>query len=68
MAITSEFKTLKLNDYLEKTELKGKNLNFLTDLSKEQLISLFKAAEIFEPFHKTLHNVFPAKYKNQVFN
>lgn len=53
MAITKEFKTLKLNDYLEKTELKGKNLNFLTDLSKEQLYSLFKAAEMLEPFHKS---------------
>ena len=61
MAITSEFKTLKLNDYLEKTELKGKNLNFLTDLSKEQLISLFKAAEIFEPFHKSKINLLEGK-------
>lgn len=61
MAITKEFKTLKLNDYLEKTELKGKNLNFLTDLSKDQLYSLFKAAEMLEPFHKSKINLLEGK-------
>lgn len=61
MAINREFKTLELNDYLEKTELKGKNLNFLTDLSKEQLYSLFKAAEMLEPFHKRKINLLEGK-------
>lgn len=61
MAISKEFKTLKLSDYLEKTELKGKNLNFLTDLSKDQLYSLFKAAEMLEPFHKSKVNLLEGK-------
>ena len=52
MAITKDFKTMKLVDQLEATGLKGKNLNFLTDLSKEQLMSLFKAAEMIEPFSR----------------
>ena len=43
---------MKLVDQLEATGLKGKNLNFLTDLSKEQLMSLFKAAEMIEPFSR----------------
>lgn len=52
MAITKDFKTMKLVDQLEATGLKGNNLNFLTDLSKEQLMSLFKAAEMIEPFSR----------------
>jgi len=53
MAITQDFKTVKLSDKIEKTQLKGQNLNFLTDLSREQLTSLFEAAEMLEPFHKS---------------
>ena len=52
MAITKDFKTVKLADALEATGLRGKNLNFLTDLTKEQLLSLFKAAEMIEPYSK----------------
>jgi aspartate carbamoyltransferase catalytic subunit len=61
MAISKEFKTLQLKDYIERTELKGKNLNFLTDLSKEQLYNLFKAAEMIEPFHKSKINLLEGK-------
>ena len=41
MAITKDFKTIRLTDMLEATGLRGKNLNFLTDLTKEQLLNLF---------------------------
>lgn len=61
MAITKDFKTMKLVDQLEATGLKGKNLNFLTDLSKEQLMSLFKAAEMIEPFSRDGLNLMQGK-------
>ena len=53
MAITKDFKTMRLTDMLEATGLRGKNLNFLTDLTKEQLLNLFKAAEMIEPYSKS---------------
>ena len=53
MAITKDFKTIRLTDMLEATGLRGKNLNFLTDLTKEQLLNLFKAAEMIEPYSKS---------------
>lgn len=52
MAITKDFKTMKLVDQLEATGLRGKNLSFLTDLTREQLLSLFRAAEMIEPFSR----------------
>lgn len=52
MAITQAFKTRQIEDAIEKADLKGKNLNFLTDLTKDQLMGLFEAAEMLEPFHK----------------
>lgn len=50
---TKDFKTIRLTDMLEATGLRGKNLNFLTDLTKEQLLNLFKAAEMIEPYSKS---------------
>lgn len=52
MAITKDFKVSNFGDTLEKTGLKGQNLNFLTDLSAQQLLSLFEAARMLEPYHK----------------
>ena len=52
MAITSTFKPVRLAEEVRKTGLQGKNLNFLTDLTKEQLQSLFEAAKMLEPFSR----------------
>lgn len=52
MAITKDFSVTSIHRQLEKTELKGKNLNFLTDLSRAQFLELFRAAEMIEPFSK----------------
>lgn len=61
MAITENFKPERLSDYLEATGLRDKNLCYLTDLSKEQLYSLFKAAEILEPYWKSGINLLNGK-------
>lgn len=61
MAITKNFKPMKLNDHLEATGLKGKNFTFLSDLNKEQLYSLFQAAEMLEPYWKSKLNLLEGK-------
>ncbi len=61
MAITTDFRPVKFGDMLEATGLKGKNLNFLTDMSKEELLSLFKAAEMLEPYSRDQMNLMKGK-------
>ena len=61
MAITKDFKTMKLSDFTEATGLRGQNLNFLTDLTKEQLLSLFEAAKILEPYSRDQLNLMEGK-------
>ncbi|PIE54468.1 MAG: aspartate carbamoyltransferase [Dethiosulfovibrio peptidovorans] len=53
MAITSDFAPSCIAAEMEATELRGKNLEFLTDLSKERYNHLFKVAEMLEPFWRT---------------
>lgn len=50
MAFPQSFTPVSIVDKLEETGLRGKNFVFLTDWKKEQLISLFEAAEMIEPF------------------
>ena len=52
MTISASLKPLDLRDELEATNMKGKNLTFLDDYSKEELGHLFKAAELLEPYSK----------------
>ena len=57
MAITKDFKPEMLNDHLEATGLRGKDFKFVDDLSKKQLMSLFKAAQLLEPYWKSKLNL-----------
>lgn len=50
--ISASLKPLDLRDELEAANMKGKNLTFLDDYSKEELGHLFKAAELLEPYSK----------------
>ncbi len=50
-----------LKDYVDKTNLKGRNFTFLTDLNREELINLFKVAKMLEPFRKTGLNLMQGK-------
>lgn len=52
MTISASLKPLDLRDELEAASMKGKNLTFLDDYSKEELGHLFKAAELLEPYSK----------------
>lgn len=52
MSLCKSFTPMNIADKLEETGLRGKNFVFLTDWTKEQLTSLFEAAEMMEPFSK----------------
>ena len=55
MTISASLKPLDLRDELEAANMKGKNLTFLDDYSKEELGHLFKAAELLEPTNSCIH-------------
>lgn len=53
MALHENFKARDIRDVLAATGMKGRNITFLDDFSREQLLSLFQAAEMLEPFMRT---------------
>lgn len=61
MAISSNFKAKDIRDHLEATGMKGRNITFLDDFSKEQITHLFKASEMLEPFMRTGTNLLQGK-------
>ena len=64
MTISASLKPLDLRDETRSPPtLKGKNLTFLDDYSKEELGHLFKAAELLEPYSK---NHIPGRLPNKL--
>ena len=61
MAITSDFKPLRLADELAQTGLRGKNLTYLSNLTEDELLHLFRAAELIEPYSKDQLNLMKGK-------
>lgn len=53
MALHENFKARDIREVLAATGMKGRNITFLDDFSREQLLSLFQAAEMLEPFMRT---------------
>lgn len=67
MAFPKSFTPINITDKLEETGLKGKNFVFLTDWTKEQLTSLFEAAEMMEPFWRNRLNLMQSKVLSTIF-
>jgi len=67
LAITADFAPSCVKKELDATELKGKNLEFLTDLTKDRYNHLFKAAEMIEPFWRTGLNLMSGKVLGALF-
>ncbi len=61
MALEKDFKPQMLKDHADATGLRGNNLTFLTDLTREQLYSLFTVAEMLEPYWKSGISLLPGK-------
>lgn len=53
MALTVDFGPRDIRAQVEKTGIKGRHLTFIDDLSQEELASLFKTAEMLEPFYRS---------------
>lgn len=53
MALGNDFTTWDIRKNLEATNLKGKNLEFVDDMTKDEILALFRAAEQIEPFLRT---------------
>ena len=59
MTISASLKPLDLRDELEAANMKGKNLTFLDDYSKEELGHLFKAANCWSRTPRTRFRCLP---------
>jgi len=53
MALDQNFRTDDVREHLANTGMKGKNITFLDDWSRDQIGSLFQAARCLEPFLRT---------------
>lgn len=53
MALDQNFKHLDIREALENTHMRGRNITFLDDFSRDEIQSLFQAAQMLEPFMRT---------------
>ncbi|MDR3211229.1 MAG: aspartate carbamoyltransferase, partial [Planctomycetota bacterium] len=52
MGLSVELKPLNIKDVLDATGMRGKNMIFLDDWTRQQLAALFEAAKLLEPFSR----------------
>lgn len=67
MALMADFAPVQIRDELEATGLKNRNLEFLTDLSKDQFQHLFNASYMIEPYWRTGMNLLQGKVLCSLF-
>ena len=53
MALDANFKARDIREVLEATHMRGKNITFLDDFSRDEILNLYRAAEMLEPFMRT---------------
>ena len=53
MALDQNFKHLDIREELENTHMRGRNITFLDDFTRDEIQSLFQAAQMLEPFMRT---------------
>lgn len=67
MALDTNFKTRDIREVLDATHMRGRNITFIDDFSSEEILSLFQAAEMFEPFMRTGLNLLTGKVLYTLF-
>ena len=67
MALPKSFTPFQIKDKLAETGLRGKNFEFLTDYTREQLQSLFEAGEMLEPYWRSTLNLMEGKVLATLF-
>ena len=61
MALDTNFKTRDIREVLDATHMRGRDITFIDDFSFEEILCLFQAAEMFEPFMRTGLNLLNGK-------
>ncbi len=67
MALPKSFTPFQIKDKLAETGLRGKNFEFLTDYTRQQLQSLFEAGEMLEPYWRSKLNLMEGKVLATLF-
>lgn len=67
MALHENFKARDIREVLAATGMKGKNITFLDDFSRDQILALYQAAEMLEPFMRTGLNLLEGKVLYTLF-
>ena len=67
MALDTNFKTRDIREVLDATHMRGRNITFIDDFSSEEILCLFQAAEMFEPFMRTGLNLLNGKVLYTLF-
>ena len=55
MALDQNFKHLDIREALENTHMRGRNITFLDDFSRNEIHSLFQAAKMLELAEDVIH-------------
>lgn len=53
MSLDANFKARDIREVLEATNMRGRNITFLDDFSRDEILNLYRAAEMLEPFMRT---------------
>jgi aspartate carbamoyltransferase catalytic subunit len=67
MALTKDFKTKDIRETLAATNMRGRNITFLDDFTQKEILALFQAAEMLEPFMRTGTNLLHGKLLYTLF-
>lgn len=67
MALDTNFKTRDIREVLDATHMRGRDITFIDDFSFEEILCLFQAAEMFEPFMRTGLNLLNGKVLYTLF-
>ena len=68
MALDQNFKHLDIREALENTHMRGRNITFLDDFSRNEIHSLFQAAKMLEPFMRTGTDLLKGKVLYRFFS
>ncbi|MBS5292776.1 MAG: aspartate carbamoyltransferase, partial [Sutterella wadsworthensis] len=67
MALALNFKARDIREVLDATHMRGRNITFLDDFSRDEILSLYQAAEMLEPFMRTGTNLLEGKVLYTLF-
>lgn len=68
MALTADFKARDIREVLDATHMKGKNITFLDDFTRDEILNLYRAAEMLEPFMRTGTDLLKGKVLYTLFS